>query len=102
MWQYNEKDYIGEEQKMQQDLGNTRYFKVQAEPETGVKIILSTVYEALTEKGYDPVNQIVGYIMSGDPTYITSHKSARSLIMKVERDELVEELLKEYIRTNRW
>ena len=85
-----------------EDLTNTRYFKVQVEPETGVKLILSTVYEALTEKGYDPVNQIVGYIMSGDPTYITSHKSARSLIMKVERDELVEELLKEYIRTKKW
>ena len=55
------------------------------------------MYEALTEKGYNPTNQIVGYIMSGDPTYITSHKRARSLIMKVERDELVEELLKVYI-----
>ena len=85
-----------------EDLTNTRYFKVQVEPETGVKIILSTVYEALTEKGYDPVNQIVGYIMSGDPTYITSHKNARSLIMKVERDELVEEMLKEYIKANQW
>lgn len=53
-----------------------------AEPETGVKVVLRAVYEALTEKGYNPVNQIVGYIMSGDPTYITSHKSARSLIMK--------------------
>ncbi len=84
------------------DVGNTQYFKVQAEPENGVKIILSLVYEALTEKGYDPVNQIVGYIMSGDPTYITSHKGARSLIMKVERDELVEELFKEYIRANKW
>ena len=84
------------------DLTDTQYFKVQAEPETGVKIILSTVYEALTEKGYDPVNQIVGYIMSGDPTYITSHQGARSLIMKVERDELVEELLKEYIHTKNW
>lgn len=85
-----------------QDLGNTQYFKVQTEAETGVKVILSAVYEALTEKGYDPVNQIVGYIMSGDPTYITSHKSARSLIMKVERDEIVEELLTEYIRHNQW
>ncbi len=86
-----------------QDLGNTQYFKVQTEPETtGVKVILSAVYEALTEKGYDPVNQIVGYIMSGDPTYITSHKSARSLIMRVERDEIVEELLTEYIRHNQW
>ncbi|MBD5540455.1 MAG: IreB family regulatory phosphoprotein [Lachnospiraceae bacterium] len=84
-----------------QDLGNTQYFKV-TEPENGVKIVLSTVYEALTEKGYNPVSQIVGYIMSGDPTYITSHKSARSLIMKVERDELVEEMLKEYIKANNW
>ncbi|HAF26856.1 MAG TPA: IreB family regulatory phosphoprotein [Lachnospiraceae bacterium] len=84
-----------------QDLANTQFFKVN-EPENGVKIVLSTVYEALTEKGYDPVSQVVGYIMSGDPTYITSHKSARSLIMKVERDELVEEMLKEYIRSNKW
>ena len=59
--------------------------------------IIAQVYAALNEKGYNAVNQIVGYIMSGDPTYITSHKNARSLIMKVERDELVEELLKNYI-----
>ena len=85
-----------------QDLGNTQFFNVAIEQENGVKIVLSTVYEALTEKGYNPVNQIVGYIMSGDPTYITSHKNARSLIMKVERDELVEEMLKEYIKTNQW
>ena len=63
-----------------------------------VKDILDAVYDAMAEKGYNPVNQIVGYIMSGDPTYITSHKNARSMIMKVERDELVEELLKEYIK----
>ena len=56
----------------------------------------------MVEKGYNPVNQIVGYIMSGDPTYITSFKGARSLIMKVERDELVEELLKEYIKNESW
>lgn len=80
-------------------LENTQYFKVQAEPELKVGDILKTVYQAMTEKGYDPVNQIVGYIMSGDPTYITSHKNARSLISKVERDELVEELLKVYIET---
>lgn len=84
------------------DLGNTQFFKIPSEPETGVKVILYTVYEALTEKGYDPVNQIVGYIMSGDPTYITSYRNARSLIMKVERDELVEELFNDYIRHNRW
>ena len=63
---------------------------------------LDKVYHALVEKGYNPVNQIVGYIMSGDPTYITSYKGARNLIMKVERDELVEELLIEYIRNNHW
>ena len=83
-----------------QDLENTQFFTVGTEPETGVKLVLSTVYEALTEKGYNPVNQIVGYIMSGDPTYITSHKSARSLIMNVERDELVEEMLVEYIKNS--
>ena len=85
-----------------QDLGNTQYFKVEAEAENRANLVLATVYEALTEKGYNPVNQIVGYIMSGDPTYITSHKNARSLIMKLERDELVEELLTEYIRTKNW
>ena len=85
-----------------QDLGHTQFFQVEVEPETGVKVILSAVFEALTEKGYNPVNQIVGYIMSGDPTYITSYKNARSLIMKVERDELVEELFREYIKNNHW
>ena len=83
-------------------LSNTQYFKVKTEPEIQVKEVLETVYNAMVEKGYNPVNQIVGYIMSGDPTYITSHKSARSLIMKVERDELVEELLKAYIEQNAW
>ena len=85
-----------------QDLESTQFFSVETEPLTGVEMVLTTVYEALTEKGYNPVNQIVGYIMSGDPTYITSHKSARSLIMRVERDEIVEELLTEYIRHNQW
>ncbi len=84
-----------------QDLGNTQFFRVETD-NTSVKEILTEVYVALTEKGYNPVNQIVGYIMSGDPTYITSHNNARSLIMKVERDELVEELLTEYIKNNHW
>lgn len=83
-------------------LSNTQYFKVKTEPEIQVKEVLGTVYNAMVEKGYNPVNQIVGYIMSGDPTYITSFKGARSLIMKVERDELVEELLKEYIKNESW
>ena len=86
----------------EQDLGNTQFFNVESELETGVKVVLYTVYEALVEKGYTPVNQIVGYIMSGDPTYITCHKNARSMIMKVERDELVEELLADYIHNNHW
>ena len=85
-----------------QDKNNTLYFKVQTEQEVEVKDVLRTVHEALTEKGYNPVNQIVGYIMSGDPTYITSYNNARSLIMKVERDELVEEVLGEYIKFNHW
>ena len=85
-----------------QELGNTQFFKVEVDKEISVKGVLKSVFDAMTEKGYNPVNQIVGYIMSGDPTYITSHNGARSLIMKVERDELVEELLKEYIINNNW
>jgi len=84
------------------DINNTQFFNVNAEPETRAKMVLDIVYSAMAEKGYNPVNQMVGYIMSGDPTYITSYKNARSLIMKVERDELVEELLKEYIRNKSW
>lgn len=84
------------------DLGNTQYWKVKSGPEIHVKDVLNVVYNAMAEKGYNPVNQIVGYIMSGDPTYITSYKNARSMIMKVERDELVEELLRAYIRNRSW
>ena len=84
------------------DINSTQYFNMNADPELRVKMVLDIVYNAMQEKGYNPVNQMVGYIMSGDPTYITSHKNARSLIMKVERDELVEELLKEYIRNQSW
>lgn len=84
------------------NISNTQFFKVKTEPEVQVKEVLDIVYNAMAEKGYNPVNQIVGYIMSGDPTYITSYKGARSMIMKVERDELVEELLKEYIQNQSW
>ena len=76
---------------------NTRFFKTQPDKTISVEEILEQVYLALKEKGYNPVNQIVGYIMSGDPTYITSHNNARSLIMKVERDELVEEVIRYFI-----
>ncbi len=82
------------------NLDNTQYFKVEKETKLQVRDIIRIVYEALSEKGYNPVNQIVGYVMSGDPTYITSHNNARSLIMKVERDEIVEELLRGYISHN--
>ena len=84
------------------ELSNTQFFQVGNAPQIQAKEILEIVYKALREKGYNPVNQIVGYIMSGDPTYITSFNGARSLIMKVERDELVEELLKAYIEHNAW
>ena len=82
------------------DSQNTIFFKVEKEKKSNSKQILRQVYEALVEKGYDPINQIVGYILSGDPTYITSHKDSRSLIRQLERDELLEELVKEYIGVN--
>ena len=82
------------------DIKNTQYFKVNNETDIAVKDILEAVYIALTEKGYNPVSQIVGYILSGDPTYVTSYTNARYLIMKVDRDELLEELLKNYIEVN--
>ena len=82
-------------------INNTQYFK--SKKQAVVQDIIHKVYTALTEKGYNPVNQIVGYVMSGDPT-ITSHNGARSLIMKVERDEIIEELLRYYIGNefNKW
>lgn len=85
-----------------QDLSSTQFYQFHPEAEVSARKILELVYEAMEEKGYNPVSQIVGYIMSGDPTYITSHKGARSLIMKAERDELVEELLKAYIKNRSW
>ena len=84
------------------NMTNTQFFQVESGPQISAKDILEIVYKALSEKGYNPVNQIVGYIMSGDPTYITSHNGARSLIMKMERAELVEEMLKTYIEHNEW
>ncbi len=78
---------------------NTQFFQVVKEQQYDVESILRDVYAALSEKGYNPINQIVGYIMSGDPTYITSYNGARSLIMKVERDEILEVLFENYINT---
>lgn len=83
------------------DIRDTQFITLQENTANAASAaqVLEQVYIALTEKGYNPVNQIVGYIMSGDPTYITSHKNARSIIMKVERDELLEELMEVYIDT---
>ena len=75
----------------------TMSFKVERDKSLRTREILKKVYEALVEKGYNPINQIVGYILSGDPTYITSHNDARNLIRLVERDELLEKLVKYYI-----
>ena len=75
----------------------TMMFKVQAEDVNLARDILLQVYAALKEKGYNPINQMVGYLLSGDPAYITSHGNARSLIRRLERDELLEELVKNYL-----
>lgn len=82
------------------DIRRTQYFKSFQDKKMEVSEVLEEVYLALEEKGYNPINQIVGYIMSGDPTYITSYNGARTLIMKVERDEILEELMRSYIETN--
>ncbi|WP_031515613.1 IreB family regulatory phosphoprotein [Desulfofalx alkaliphila] len=80
---------------------DTVMFKVQAEEENKARDILMTVYAALEEKGYNPINQLVGYLLSGDPAYITSHGNARSLIRRMERDELLEELVRHYLEKNK-
>lgn len=82
---------------MNHDLSNTQIIRPLQDSSFAVTEVLERVYEALNEKGYNPISQIVGYIMSGDPTYITSYKGARSLIMKVERDEILEELMRNYV-----
>lgn len=78
----------------------TMKFEVPKENMIEPKEILLYVYDALKEKQYEPTNQIIGYILSGDPTYITSHKDARTIIKRIERDEILEEILKEYLKHN--
>ena len=75
----------------------TRAFSIRDEKEYQIRQVLTEVYEALTEKGYNPVNQIVGYILSEDPTYITTYNNARSLIRKIDRDELLQTLVRSYL-----
>jgi len=81
-------------------INETMMFKVEKEKDNEAKEILVSVYQALKEKGYNPINQMVGYILSGDPTYITNYKNARSIIRRLERDELLEEVLKFYLESN--
>ncbi|ERT57798.1 MULTISPECIES: IreB family regulatory phosphoprotein [Megasphaera] len=76
----------------------TMVVRTKDEERSVAAMILEDVYKALEEKGYNPINQIVGYLISGDPTYITSHHNARSNIRRIERDELIEELLQSYVK----
>lgn len=82
---------------MPENFEGTTQFNFKLDGSRQTEQIIKEVYNALREKGYNPINQLVGYILSGDPTYITSHKNARALIRKIERDEILEELLKNYL-----
>ncbi|MBQ3068615.1 MAG: IreB family regulatory phosphoprotein [Clostridia bacterium] len=79
--------------------GNTMTFSIGDDKELQMKMILTEVYNALQEKGYNPINQLVGYMLSEDPTYITTHKNARSLIRKVDRDELLRSMVRSYLNS---
>ena len=79
------------------DFDKTMNFSVETDKNIKAREVLKKVYDALKEKGYNPINQIVGYILSGDPTYITSYNDARNLIRKLDRDELLEKLVRNYI-----
>ena len=80
---------------------HTITFSIKDDRENELRKILAIVCEALAERGYDPINQIVGYILSEDPTYITNHKNARSLIRRLDRDELLQDLVKEYLKNSK-
>ena len=91
---------IDNQGKQQNDpnMDHTVMFKLKADTEISAREVLSLVYDALEEKGYSPINQIVGYLLSGDPAYITSHQNARNLIRRLDRDELLEELVTAYLK----
>jgi len=84
------------------NVDQTQFFKVEMDKQITVKKVLEVVYNANKEKGYDPINQITGYLVSDDPTYITSHNDARKYVRKLERDEIIEELLIAYAKMNGW
>ena len=79
------------------DMDFTRKFSIRFDQDQEIKAVLTAVYDALKQKGYDPINQIVGYILSEDPTYITNYNNARTLIRKLDRDELLQELVRQYL-----
>ena len=79
------------------EMDYTRKFSLNYDKDDEIKVILTSVYNSLKEKGYNPINQIVGYILSEDPTYITNHNNARTLIRKLDRDELLQTMLKSYL-----
>lgn len=83
---------------MNEEFSETMKFEAPKENPVEPKEVLFSVYASLVEKGYNPIDQIIGYLLSGDPTYITSHNNARSLIRKLERDELLEEILRAYLK----
>ena len=83
------------------DPNKTIQFSLKGDREETTRQILVSVYDALVEKGYNPINQIVGYILSEDPTYITTHNNARSLIRRLDRDELLQDLVKEYLKASK-
>lgn len=82
-----------------ESIDSTLTFKIKTNKDCEMKRILTTVYDALVEKGYDPLNQIVGYLLSEDPGYITNHKNARSLIRKIDRDDLLQTLVRDYLNS---
>jgi len=86
---------------MKDNFNQTMKFGIPKDSMNEAREIIFDVYKSLEEKGYNPINQMIGYILSGDPTYITSHNNARSIIRKLERDELLEELLKNYLEKNK-
>ncbi|MCI5727572.1 MAG: IreB family regulatory phosphoprotein [Clostridium sp.] len=85
---------------MSKEIEHTMEFDVLKNKEALTKTILTEVYDALNEKGYNPINQLVGYLLSGDPTYITNYNGARALVRKLERDEILEEVIKSYLEIN--
>ena len=85
---------------MSKEIDHTMEFDVLKNKEALTKTILTEVYDALNEKGYNPINQLVGYLLSGDPTYITNYNGARALVRKLERDEILEEVIKSYLEIN--